>query len=132
MPTPAPNVFLRSRRIVSVGLGILSLTIIIAASVVVYQRQQPIVQKINYSELYTLAETTGSTSLVVEGETMTVRKSDGTVVEATVTAPDAQHDVVELARKNGVPIEFRPIQPGLLITVLLPSSALSVGAFTPA
>ncbi|PWT94830.1 MAG: cell division protein FtsH [Blastocatellia bacterium] len=83
-----------------------------------YQRQQPVVQTINYSELYNLAETTGANSLTVEGDTITVRRPDGSLVEATVTAPAAQADVVELFRKNKVPVEFRPIQPGLLVSVL--------------
>ncbi len=50
-----------------------------------YQRQQPPVQKINYSQLYALAEAGGAVALQVEGETLTVTKADGSLVEATVT-----------------------------------------------
>src|SRR5262245_50224911 len=118
MPTPAPKVFLRARRFILCTLAIITLAIAVITSIVLYQRHQSSVQKINYSELYKLAETTSSGALIVEGETLTVRKSDGTSVEATVTGEAAQHEVVELFRKNNVPVEFRALQPGLLVSVL--------------
>jgi cell division protease FtsH len=118
MPTPAPKVFLRARRAILSTLAIITLVVAVTASVVLYERHQSSVQKINYSELYKLAETTSSGALIVEGETITVRKSDGTSVEATVTGEAAQHEVVELFRKNNVPVEFRALQPGLLVSVL--------------
>src|SRR5262245_6871130 len=118
MPTPAPKVFLRARRFILCTLAIITLAIAVITSIVLYQRHQSSVQKINYSELYKLAETTSSGALIVEGETITVRKSDGTSVEATVTGEAAQHEVVELFRKNNVPVEFRALQPGLLVSVL--------------
>jgi cell division protease FtsH len=65
-----------------------------------------------------LAEAGGVTALSVEGETMTVTKSDGTLVEATVTGEAPQNEVVQLFRKSNVPIEFKPLQPGLLSTVV--------------
>jgi cell division protease FtsH len=83
-----------------------------------YQRQQPVVEKINYSSLFTLAGAQGVASLTVEGATMTVRMNNGAAVEATVTAPASQHDVVELFRKNNVPVEFRPVQAGLMTSVM--------------
>jgi len=86
--------------------------------VIVYQHSQPKVQKINYSQLYALAGAAGATALTVEGETMSVRKQDGSVVEAIVTGPAAQHEIVELFRKNNVPVEFRALQPGLVVSVL--------------
>ena len=118
MPTPPPKMFLRARRIILSTLAIITLAVAVIASVVLYERHQSSVQKINYSELYKLAETTSSGALIVEGETITVRKSDGTSVEATVTGEAAQHEVVELFRKNNVPVEFRALQPGLLVSVL--------------
>lgn len=118
MPTPAPRMFLRTRKVVFISLCLVSIAIIAATSIIMYQRHLPVVQRINYSELYSLAETSVSGALIVEGETITVRKADGSLVEATVTAPAAQNDVVELFRKNKIPVEFRPIQPGLLVTVL--------------
>src|SRR3984893_15397547 len=118
MPTPVPKVFLRSRRVVIRGSAILTLAVVVGASVILYQRSQPVVQKINYSQLYKLAETCGGVALTVEGETLTVRQQDGSLVQATVTGEAAQHEVVELFRKSSVPVEFRPLQPGLLVTAL--------------
>src|SRR5215471_20741821 len=118
MPTPAPKVFLRARRTILCTLAAITLSVAVIASVVLYERHQSSVQKINYSELYKLAETTQSGALIVEGETITVRKADGTTVEATVTGEAAQHEVVELFRKNNVPVEFRALQPGVLVSVL--------------
>ena len=40
------------------------------------------------------------------------------MVEAVVTGETAQHEIVELFRKNNVPVEFRALQPGLLVSVL--------------
>ena len=118
MPTPTPRVSLRTRRVALVVLAIISTSLVVAATIVDYQRHQPPVQKINYSQLYGLAEAGGAVALQVEGETMTVTKTDGSLVEATVTGETAQHEVVQLFRKNSVPVEFRPLQPGLLSSVL--------------
>jgi len=118
MPTPTPRVSVRTRKVALLGLAITTLSFLITASIVTYFRQQPPVQKINYSQLYSFAEAGGATALSVEGETMTVTKIDGTLVEATVTGEAAQHELVQLFRKNNVPVEFKPLQPGLLSTVL--------------
>jgi len=90
----------------------------VVASVLRYQRQQATVAKINYSQLYNLAGTTGASALTVEGETMSVTKQDGSLVVAIVTGEAAQHEIVEQFRKNNVPVEFRALQPSLLVTVL--------------
>ena len=118
MPTPTPRVSLRTRKVALLGLAITTLSFLITASIVNYVRQQPPVQKINYSQLYSFAEAGGAVALSVEGETMTMTKADGTLVEATVTGEAAQHEVVQLFRKSNVPVEFKPLQPGLLSTVL--------------
>jgi cell division protease FtsH len=95
-----------------------STLLLIAVAVVLYQRSLPIVQKINYSQLYNVAQTNRALSLVIEGETLTVRTSDGSLVEATVTGQAAQQEVIELFRKNNAPIEFRPVQPGVAVTLV--------------
>ena len=118
MPTPSPRVSVRTRRAALVGLAIITFSLCIAATIVTYQRHQPAVQKINYSQLYTLAETSGAVALTVDGETLTVTKADGTLVEATIPGESTQHEVVQLFRKNNVPIEFRPLQPGIASSVL--------------
>jgi cell division protease FtsH len=66
-----------------------------------------VVQNINYSQLYQIAETGGSASLVrVETETFTIVRTDGSQLHATVTNAAAQQTLVELFRKNNVPVEF--------------------------
>src|SRR6478736_5140239 len=118
MPTPAPRVSLRTRRTVLVALSLVLLTLAVVASIVLYTRHQPPVQKINYSQLYSLAGGAGISALTVEGETLTVKKADGTLVEAIVTGESTQHEIVEAFRKSSVPVEFRAIQPGVITTVL--------------
>ena len=117
MPTPTPRVSVRIRKVALVGLALVTITLVVAASIVTYQKFQPPLQKINYSELYTLAEAGGAAALSVEGETLTVTKTDGSLVEATVTGEATQHEVVQLFRKNNVPVEFKPLQPGLLANI---------------
>src|SRR5829696_7165293 len=118
MPTPTPRVSVRTRRVALVGLAIITFSLVIAATIATYQRHQPPVQKINYSQLYGLAETAGAVALSVEGETLTVTKADGSLQEATVTGETTQAEIVQLFRKKNVPVEFRPLQPGLLSSIL--------------
>src|SRR5215510_8544950 len=118
MPTPAPKVSLRARKTTLVALSFILLTVAVVASVILYTRHQPAVQKINYSQLYSLAGATGISGLTVEGETLTVMKQDGTLVEAIVTGEATQHEIVEAFRKNNVPVEFRALQPGVITTAL--------------
>ena len=117
MPTPSPRVSVRTRKVAIVGLAVI-IPSLVAASIAIYQSQLSSVQKINYSQLYNLAETGGAVALSVEGETISVTKADGSVVEATVTGESTQHDVVQLFRQKNVPVEFRPLQPGFLSNVV--------------
>ena len=117
MPTPAPKLPLRTRKATLIVLSVILLCVTIAASIVKYQQHQPAIAKINYSQLYALAPT-GVASLTVEGETITVTRQDGSLVEAVVTGEAAQHEIVELFRKNKVPVEFRALQPGMVMSVM--------------
>ena len=118
MPTPLRKSSVRSRRTTIVTSTVALIVLVVAGAVVLYQRSQPVIQKINYSQLYNVAQTSGGLALVIEGETLTVRKADGSLVEATVTGQAAQHEVIELFRKANVPIEFRPVQPGVAVVLL--------------
>ena len=132
MPTPSPRVSVRTRRLALVTMAVISFSLVIAATVVTYQRRQPPVQTINYSQLYALAEASGAVALQVEGETLTVTRTDGSLVKATVTGETAQHEVVQMFLKNKVPVEFRPLQPGFLVSSLnyvLPVLTLAFIAF---
>lgn len=132
MRTPTPRVSVRTRRVTLVTLAIITIALTVAATIVNYQRQQPLVQKINYSQIYGLAEIGGAVALQVEGATLTVTKADGSLVEATITGEAAQHEVVQMFRKNNVPVEYRPVQPGMLsnvVSYLLPLLTLGLIAF---
>jgi cell division protease FtsH len=117
MPTPSPRVSVRTRRVAIIGLAVI-IPSLVAASIALYQSQLSSVQKINYSQLYNIAETGGAVALSVEGETITLTRADGSIVEATVTGETTQHDVVQLFRQKNVPVEFRPLQPGFLSNVV--------------
>ena len=133
MPTPTPRVSVRTRRVALVGLAIITFSLVIAAAIATYQRHQPPVQKINYSQLYTLASTGGATALSVEGETVTVTKADGSLQEAIVTGETTQAEIVQLFRKQNVPVEFRPLQAGMVSSVVswaLPILMLGLVGFT--
>ena len=54
MPTPTPRVSVRTRKVALVGL-VITLSFLIAATVVTYLREQPPVQKINYSQTLRLS-----------------------------------------------------------------------------
>ena len=132
MPTPSPRVSVRTRKFAIAGLSVIIFSVIVGAAIGVIQWQPTPVQKINYSQLYKLAEAGGATAVSVEGETLTVTNADGSIVEATVPVGMTQQDVVQLFRKDNVPVEFRPIQPGLLSTVaswLLPILTLGLIGF---
>jgi cell division protease FtsH len=118
MPTPSPRVSLRTRRVALACAAVFIFSVVTTGSIVTYLQRQPQVQRINYSQLYSLAEAGGATALTIEGETVTVTRPDGTIVEATVPATAPQNDIVQAFRKNNVPVEFRPMQPGLLANVL--------------
>jgi len=85
MPTPTPRVSIRTRRVALACLAVFTFSLVIAASIATYQRRLPQVQRINYSQIYSLAEAGGAAGLQIEGETMTVTRADGSLVEATVT-----------------------------------------------
>ena len=118
MPTPAPKVSLRSRRVAVVCLSVFTVTIILSIAAINYFRQRQQVQTINYSQLYALGQAGSAQALQIEGETVSVTRADGSVVVATVTGEAAQHELVQIFREKNVPVEFRPMQPGPLTTAL--------------
>ena len=118
MRSPLPKMIRRSQK---AGLSLIAALLVVLAavtSIIVYQRYRVASQKINYSQLYQLAESAKAVSLTIEGATLIVQAKDGSLLQATVTSEAAQQAVVELFRKNNVSIEFRALQPGPLITAL--------------
>jgi cell division protease FtsH len=117
MPSPISKLTATQKARVLISASLLAVMIIVS-SFFIYQKLQTSTQRINYSQLYQLAESNSAVSLTIEGESMTVRTIQGTVLEATVTSGAAQEGIVEMLRKRNVPVEFRAVQPGLLVTIL--------------
>lgn len=132
MPSPLPRLIPRSQRpslIVAVGL----LLLLLAASVfIIYQRRQPVVQQINYTEMRALGESGIAATLTVDGEVLTVVGRDGTISRAIVTSEVAKQEIVSLFAKSNLPVEFRSLRPSPVSTALnwlIPILTLAVFGF---
>ena len=86
-------------------------------SIVVHKSKTSATRKINYSDLYKIAEIGSAASVIIENDSLTVKSTDGSVFQATVAGDSFRQGVVELFRKNGVPIEFSSMQPSLAETL---------------
>ncbi|MGI8732377.1 MAG: ATP-dependent zinc metalloprotease FtsH [Pyrinomonadaceae bacterium] len=118
MPSPIRKIVFSSQRVIRVLAATLAIALIAATALIVFQRPAPSITRINYSELYQIAETGSATSLVVESDTLTVQSQEGISLQATVTGEVVRQGLVEQFRKNNVPIEFRPVRASLGSTLL--------------
>ena len=97
------------------------LTIVLVAgsiSLLSYRAAQASAQTINYSELYALAEAGSAASVRIEGDVLTVTRTDGIVIQSTVAGETFRQTIVELFRKNHVPVEFASTRPTFGTTLL--------------
>jgi hypothetical protein len=60
----------------------------------------------NYSQLYAIAETGSVASVVVDGDSVIVTKTDATRIESTVAASRFGKRSSNFSGKNHVPVEF--------------------------
>lgn len=118
MPSPIRKTTLRSPKTALTVTAVILLILAPIITVLIYQSQAIESQKINYSELYSIAEGSSAASVTIEGELLTVRQKDGSLLQATVTSELARQGVVELFRKNQVPIEFQALGSGPIATAL--------------
>ena len=88
------------------------------AFVVYYQKTQPYVREVNYTQLREMAEAGGATSVNIDGEVVTVTAADGTLARAVVTNQVAQQEVAAVFTRNKAQIEFKSLQPGLFVTAV--------------
>src|SRR5438552_4582798 len=109
-------------------LVILIATVLVVGSIsiVVHKSSTSTTRKINYSELYKIAEIGSAASVIVQNDSLTVKSTDGSVFQATVAGDSFRQGVVELFRKNGVPIEFSSMQPSLAETLFTYSTPVIV------
>lgn len=118
MASPLPRLIPRSQKsslIIAVGLLLL---LIVASGFIIHQRQQPIIQKINATELRKIGESSDAKSLSVDGELLTVTRQDGTVSQAIVTNASAQQEVASLFEKSSVPVEYVSLRPSPISTAM--------------
>src|SRR6266404_5600941 len=102
-------------------LATLIATVLIAGSIsaIRYRRNTSPVQTINYSEVYAIAESGSAASVVIENDSLLVKRGDGTVFRTTVAGESFRQTIVELFRKNHVPVEFASTQPTFAGTVFM-------------
>src|SRR5918999_125118 len=110
MASPIRKIVSSSQKVTLALVFTLAALLIAATDIVIDQTRTPGSTKINYSELYRIAETGAAISVIVETDTVTVQNSQGATLQATVTSDAIRHGVVEEFRKKNVPIEFRPVQ----------------------
>ena len=109
MPSPIKKI-VRSQKITLVALAMSIASVLIVATGTMIQSRTPQITKINYSELYQIAETGSAVSLAIESDTLTVQSKQGLALQAVVTSDAIRQGLVEQFRKHNVPIEFRPVQ----------------------
>ena len=97
----------RSQRTTLIFLTLIATGFVAASiSVIRYRQTTSPIQTINYSEAYAIAETGAAASVLVENDSLIVKRSDGTVFRTTVTGEAFRQTIVELFRKSRVPVEF--------------------------
>jgi cell division protease FtsH len=111
----------RSQRTTLILLLSLVATVLIAGSISVvrYRGRTSPVQTINYSEVYAIAESGAAASVLIDNDSLIVKRGDGTVFQTTVAGESFRQTIVELFRKHGVPVAFASTQPTLASTVFV-------------
>jgi cell division protease FtsH len=118
MPSPLPRSILQSQKLSFIcALGLLLL--LAGASVhTIYQRRQPVVKKINYTELRAIGETSTATALRIDGELLSVTQQDGSISQAVVPNSTAQQEIADVFAKNNVPVDYLSLRPSPLTTAM--------------
>jgi cell division protease FtsH len=91
-----------------------------------YRSAKSAAQTINYTQLYAIAEAGSAASLRIDNDSLIITKTDGTMVQSTIAGESFRLTIVELFRKNRVPVEFASTQPSIGSTVLVYSWPLLV------
>ena len=118
MPSPVRKIISSSPKVTLVLAIIAGAAVLIVTTVVFFQSRAARVTKINYSELYQIAETGSASALTIETDTLIVRNNQGVSLQATVTSEAIRQGLIEQFRKKNVPIEFRPIEASWTATAL--------------
>src|ERR1041385_2179254 len=117
----------RSQRTIWIlGSSLAALLLVASISVITYRRTAPAVSTINYSSAYAIAESGAAVSVLVDGDLLIVKRSDGTVVQTTIAGESFRQTIVELFRKKQVPVEFASTQPSFVASVFVYSWPFTV------
>ena len=118
MPSRIRKIVSGSQRVTLI-LVVTTAALLIAATAIIFSQSRALrFTKINYSELYQIAETGSAVSVVIENDTLVVQSKQGTSLQATVSSDAIRQGLVEQFRKNNVPIEFRPVETTWAATLL--------------
>lgn len=118
MPSPIQKRVLQSYKIPIAIVSFSLLVLLGTALLILHERQKSVIHTINYSQLYQMADNSAISSVAIIGDTIVVQSQDGSQFEAFVASEAAQQDLIQAFRKSGAPIEFRPVNGGLAMTVL--------------
>src|SRR5258706_2557994 len=120
----------RSQRALIVAALIIAALAIGAISFVRYRSTRTAIQTVNYSDLYAIAEAGSAASVLIDNDSVQVKRIDGIVFQSTVAGESFRQTIVELFRKNHVPVEFASAQPSFGSTVVMYSwPVLLLGLF---
>src|SRR5437762_4583755 len=108
----------RSQRALIVTALIATALAIGTISFVRYRSTRTAIQTVNYSDLYAIAETGSAASVLIDNDSVQVKRLDGIVVQSTVAGESFRQTIVELFRKNHVPVAFASAQPSFVSTVV--------------
>ncbi|HEY5883446.1 MAG TPA: ATP-dependent zinc metalloprotease FtsH [Pyrinomonadaceae bacterium] len=118
MPSPIRKRVSNSHKVTLALVFTLAALLVAATDIVLDQSRVGGATRINYTELYQIAEAGTAVSLIVEGDIVRVQNSQGAVLEAIVAGDAVRQGVVEEFRKKNVPVEFRSVQTSWVTTIL--------------
>ncbi len=84
-----------------------------------YRTTKSPIRTITYSEAYAIAESGAAASVVVENDSVIIKRADGTLLQSTVTGETFRQTIVELFRKNHVSVEFASAHPSLIASAFI-------------
>lgn len=132
MASPLPRLIPQSQK-ASLFIGIALLLLLATASAVIYyQRRQPTVKTIDYTQLSHLSRSSDAASLQIDGEVMTVTSRDGSLQQAIVPDSAAQKEIAEGFVKSNLPVQYQSLRPSPYSTALnwlIPLLTLAVFGF---
>ncbi|MCA1815650.1 MAG: ATP-dependent zinc metalloprotease FtsH [Acidobacteria bacterium] len=114
-----PRLIPRTQRATTLVVASVLLVALLVAAAQLYARTHAAaVQEVNYTELRAVVDAGQGASLVVDGETLVVKRADGTQAQAVVTDAYAQQEIIRVFNQNRQTIEFRSLKPSALSNAL--------------